>query len=322
VTMKRTTGESVFNVVNIVLLGILALLTVYPFLYTVSISMSNAREAARDGLHLVPGDPAMLGRALENLFRFRFTGFRDGLSAYGQGLSLEAYRMVLVNREIIVGYANTLFRTVVGTILTLLATALAAYPLSRPNMPFRKRLTFFVIFTMLFNGGLVPGYLLIRNLGLINSLWVYVLPTLVTAFNVLIMKSFFQSIPESLAESAMIDGANDFSILFRIYLPLSKPVLATVGLWTAVTHWNSWFDGLLFVTDSSKQVLQIILRRIVIENSTEMVEKGIMNPNVLDFTPDTIKAATVVVTILPILFVYPFAQKYFVKGVMLGSVKE
>jgi putative aldouronate transport system permease protein len=144
----------------------------------------------------------------------------------------------------------------------------------------------------------------------------------VTAFNVLIMKSFFQSIPESLAESAKIDGANEFTILFRIYLPLSAPILATIGLWTAVAHWNSWFDGLLYVTDNGKQVLQVFLQRVVIENSTEMIEKGIVNPDALSFTPETIKAATVIVTILPILFVYPFVQKYFVKGIMMGGVKE
>jgi putative aldouronate transport system permease protein len=174
---------------------------------------------------------------------------------------------------------------------------------------------------MLFSGGLVPGYLLIRNLGLINSLWVYVIPTLVSAFNILILRNFFQSIPDSLAESAMMDGANDFAILFRIYQPLSKPALATIALWTAVSHWNSWFDGLLYVTDNSKQVLQVFLRRIVIENSTEMIEKGIVNPDAMSFTPETIKAATVVVTVLPILAFYPFVQRYFEKGVLLGSLK-
>jgi putative aldouronate transport system permease protein len=161
-----------------------------------------------------------------------------------------------------------------------------------------------------------------KSLHLVNNRLVFVLPGLVSAFNVLIMKSFFQSIPESLAESAKIDGAGEFAILFRIYLPLSTPILATVGLWTAVAHWNSWFDGLLYITDNGKQVLQVLLQRIVIENSTEMIEKGIINPDVLSFTPETIKAATVVVTILPVLLVYPFVQKYFVKGIMLGGVKE
>ena len=170
--MKRTKGERVFNWFNILLLGILAILTVYPFLYTVSLSLSSAQEAARDGLHVIPGNPATLGEALSNLGQLRFADFRSDVLAYGKGVSLEAYRMVLVNREIIVGYGNTLFRTIVGTVLSLLATAMAAYPLSRRNMPFRKRMIFLVMFTMLFSGGVIPSYLLIKNLGLINSLWV------------------------------------------------------------------------------------------------------------------------------------------------------
>jgi putative aldouronate transport system permease protein len=144
---------------------------------------------------------------------------------------------------------------------------------------------------------------------------------LTAAFNIIIVKNFFQSIPQSLAESAQIDGASDYYILFKIYMPLSKPVLATITLWTAVTHWNMWFDALLYINSESKLTLQMFLRRIVIEGSTEMIQKGIVNPDMMSFTPETIKAATVVVTILPILLFYPFIQKYFVKGIMLGGVK-
>jgi len=320
--MKTTLGGRIFDTCNLALLGIFGFLAVYPFLYTFSISLSGSAEAQRQGLHLLPGNPALLAKAAEELLRLDFDAAGRAGRAYADGLSFTAYRMVLNNREILIGYANTVFRTVVGTLLTLLATALGAYPLSRKEMPWRKRLAFFVLFTMLFGGGLVPSYLVVKSLHLVNSRLVYVLPGLVAAFNVLIMKSFFQSIPESLAESAKIDGASEFAILFRIYLPLSTPILATVGLWTAVGHWNSWFDGLLYITDNSKQVLQVFLQRIVIENSTEMIEKGIVNPDVLSFTPETIKAATVIVTILPILFLYPFVQKYFVKGIMIGGVKE
>lgn len=320
--MKSNWGGRIFDVCNLALLGLFGFLAVYPFLYTFSTSLSSAAEAQRQGLHLLPGNPALLAKAAGEVVRLDFEAAGQTGRAYADGISTTAYRMVLANREILLGYANTLFRTVIGTLLTLLATAMAAYPLARKEMPWRKRLTFFVLFTMLFGGGLVPSYLVIKSLHLVNNRLVYVIPGLITAFNVLIMKSFFQSIPESLAESAKIDGANEFSILFRIYLPLSTPILATVGLWTAVSHWNSWFDGLLYVTDNSKQVLQVLLQRIVIENSTEMIEKGIINPDVLSFTPETIKAATVIVTILPILFVYPFVQKYFVKGILIGGVKE
>jgi putative aldouronate transport system permease protein len=320
--MKKIRGENIFDFLNAALLALLAFLAVYPFLYTFSISLSDAAEAQRQGLHLVPGNPALLIESAKALVRLDFQATGQHFQAFGDGLSLTAYRMVLANREILIGYANTIFRTVLGTFLTLLATAMAAYPLSRKEMPWRKRMVFFLLFTMLFNGGLMPTYLVVKGTGLINNRLVYVLPLLVGVFNILIMKNFFQSIPESLAESARIDGANDFSILFRIYLPLSKPILATVGLWTAVFHWNSWFDGLLYVTNNDKQVLQVLLQRIVIENSTEMIAEGIIDPDLLSFTPETIKAATVIITILPILLLYPFVQKYFVKGIMIGGVKE
>ena len=183
-------------------------------------------------------------------------------------------------------------------------------------------LTFLVVFTMLFSGGIVPGYLLVKKLGLINSMGSLILPTLLSAFNIIIIKNFFQSIPDSLSESAGIDGAGEWRILFQIYIPLSKPVLATVALWSAVFHWNAWFDALLYITDDNKQVLQTFLQRIVIESSTQLMELGITDTTVVDFTGETIKAATIIVTILPIICVYPFLQKYFVKGIMLGGVKE
>ena len=241
---------------------------------------------------------------------------------YAKGLSPASYMMVFRNPEILRAYVVTIGRTVLGTLLTLVATAIAAYPLSRSNMPHRRSLTFFILFTMIFSGGMVPMYMVIKSIGLIDNFLVYVIPGMMAAFNIIIMKNFFQSIPESLAESARIDGANEFSILWRIYVPLSKPVLATVALWTAVAHWNMWFDGMLYVYNNKIQILQMLLRRIVIENTTELIEKGLVNPDQMTFTPETIKAATVIVTILPILFVYPFVQKYFVKGIMLGSIKE
>ncbi len=291
--MKQTAGEKLFNGFNIVFLGGLALLCLYPFLYTLSLSFSTAAEANREGFHFFP-----------------------------RAVSLASYQMVLSNPDILRGYVNTITRTLLGTALTLVATCVAAYPLARKNLPHRSAITFFIVFTMIFSGGLVPGYLLIKNLGLINSIWALIIPTLITAFNVIIMKNFFDAIPESLAESARIDGANEWSILFRIYIPLSKPVLATVALWTAVMHWNSWFDAMLYITDDRKQVLQTFLQRIVIESSTQMMELGITNSSVTGFTTETVKAATIILTILPIICIYPFLQKYFVKGVMMGGVKE
>jgi len=290
---KLSRAEKLFQALNFTFLGIVALCALYPFVYTLSISLSTAAEANRAGLHLYP-----------------------------RHLSLVAYRMVFANPNIISGFGNSLVRTVIGTVLTLLMTCLAAYPLARKELPHRSRLIFLVLFTMIFSGGMIPSYLLIRSLGLINTIWALILPLLVSAFNIIVVKNFFQSIPESLVEAARIDGASEWRILFRILIPLSKPVLATVALWTAVAHWNSWFDAMIYITGDNRQVLQTFLQRIVIENSTQLIEKGVVNPNLSQFTPETIKAATVVVTILPIVLVYPFLQKYFVKGIMLGGIKE
>jgi putative aldouronate transport system permease protein len=291
--MRISKGEKIFNVFNMCILGMVALSCIYPFLYVLSISLSSAAEASRAGFHIYPRE-----------------------------MSLTAYKMVLSNPDIIHGFINSVTRTVLGTVLTLMASCLAAYPLARKEMPLRTSWIFFILFTMLFSGGMVPGYLLVKNLGMLNTVWALVLPTMLTAFNIIIIKNFFQSLPESFAEAAHMEGASEFQILTHIYIPLSKPVLATVALWSMVGHWNAWFDAMIYISDNSKQVLQTFLQRIVIESSTQMLEKGVTNASVADFTPETIKAATVIITILPIICVYPFIQKYFTKGIMLGGVKE
>ena len=291
--MKQTRGEKVFTLFNLLFLGVLSFVALYPFIYTLSLSLSTAAEAARDGFHLYPRE-----------------------------VSVTAYRMILNNREILVGYGNTVLRTVVGTALTLIFTCLCAYPLSRKDMPLRRVFMLMIILTMLFDGGLIPNYLLRKNLGLLNNRLVYILPYILAAFNIIVVKNFFQQVPEALAEAARIDGASEFRTLWQIYVPLSKPVLATVALWTAVMHWNMWFDAMVFVTDNNKQVMQTFLQRIVIDSSTEMAERGLINPDVTQFTPETVKAATIIVTILPMLALYPFVQRYFVKGIQLGGVKE
>lgn len=290
---KPTPAERIFDWGNLLILGAIALTTVYPFIYTIILSLSSASAALEPGFKFWPKE-----------------------------ISFTSYQMVFSNPDILTGYRNTIFRTLTGTIGVLFFTSLFAYPLSRKNLVHRRGWMIFILITMVFHGGLVPSYLLIRNIGLMDNMLVYILPGLITGFNVIILKNFFQSIPDSLAESARIDGASEWSILFRIYLPLSKPVLATVGLWTAVAHWNAWFDALLYINSDSKQVLQMFLQRVVIGSNTELIEKNLVNPEVMQFTPETIKAATVIVTVLPILFVYPFLQKYFMKGIMIGSVKE
>lgn len=291
--LKRTWAERVFDSGNLLLLLLLAFAAIYPFIYTFVLSISSASSALEPGFKIWPGE-----------------------------INFSAYEAVLRNPEILTGFRNTLFRTVVGTVCVLLVCSMLAYPLSRPDFVHRKGWTLFVLLTMVFQGGMIPSYLVIRNLGLIDNLLVYILPGLVTGFNVLILKNFFQGVPSSIGESARIDGAGEWRILFRIYLPLSKPVLATVGLWTAVAQWNAWIDALLYINTDSKQVMQMFLQRIVIGNSTEMIERNMVGATIQDFTPETIKAATVIVTVLPILILYPFLQKYFLKGAFLGSVKE
>ena len=291
--MKHTKQENWFNRINIFLLGLLAFTCAYPFFYILTISLSTATEANRNGLHLFPTD-----------------------------ITWTSYKMVLSNPNIITSFSNSILRTLLGTSLSVLATCFAAYPLARKEMPHRSMLTFFILFTMLFSGGLIPSYLLIQKLGLINSIWSLILPCLITPFNVIIVKNFFKAIPESYAESAKIDGAGELTILFRIYIPLSMPVIATVSLWTAVYHWNSWFDALLYITDQNKQMLQVLLQSIVVENNTEMLAMGMKNTSDAQSTSETIKAATIIITILPILLVFPCLQRFFIKGVSLGGIKE
>ncbi len=288
--MKKS--EYAFEIINYIFLAFVGFITVYPLIYTASISLSSMAEAAKNGLHLYPKE-----------------------------ISFVSYQMVFSNSSLYTGYANTILRTVFGTAFSLIITAMTAYPLSKSYLPNLKLFSIIVLFTMIFEGGMIPNYLLIKKLKLIDNRLVYILPCAVSAYNIIIMKSFFKSLPESLSESAKIDGANDFRILWSIILPVSKPVLATVGLWTAVMHWNAWLDGMLYINDNSKQILQIFLQRIVKEGQSTLLERGITDPDVTSFTPETIKSATIIVTILPILIVYPFVQKYFVKGIMLGSVK-
>ena len=290
---QRSRAERAFDWLNVTMLTVVGLLALYPFVYVVLLSFSTAADVARGGLLVLP-----------------------------RNFSLSSYDMILHDPWFLLGFGNSLGRTVLGVAATLLMTSLAAYPLSRSNLPWRRQIVFYILFTMLFSGGLVPKYLMLKNLGLIDNRLVLVLPLMLTAFNIVILKNFFQQIPPSYEEAAKIDGASDFAILFRIFLPLSKPALATIALWTAVIHWNAWFDAMIFITSNEKQVVQIFLQRIVIENSVKDMQFGTPNFNEQLYTPDALKAAVTVVTVLPILAVYPFVQRYFVKGITLGGIKE
>ncbi|MCU6708698.1 carbohydrate ABC transporter permease [Paenibacillus sp. J5C_2022] len=236
-------------------------------------------------------------------------------------MTLANYKKVLTNDFVLSGFVNTLTRTVAGTALSLLATVFTAYPLAKRYFPNRTFWTMFIVFTMFFSGGLIPNYLLVKSLGLMNTTWALILPGLISTFSMIIARNYFMSLPDSLEESAKIDGANELSVLFKIIIPISMPIIATLTLWTAVAHWNAWFDSMIYMTDTKKHVLQVVMRRVVLEGTQDMVDVNTLDDSNATVNPETIKAATVMVTIIPIIMFYPFLQKYFVKGVLVGSLK-
>jgi putative aldouronate transport system permease protein len=267
--------------------------TLYPFLYVIFSSLSDSKQLlSHTGALLMP-----------------------------KGFSFNAYAMVFKNPNIMTGYMNTLIIVVAGTLLNLFMTSLGAYVLSRKGVPWTRPVMLLIIFTMFFSGGLIPSYLLINNwLGLGNSLLALLIPGMISTWNLIILRTSFESIPESLVESAWIDGAHDFTILFRIVIPLSLPVMAVMVLFYGVGHWNAWFNAMIYLRERNLFPLQLILREILIQNSTAYMS-GETSMEDAEAVGESIKYATIIVATLPILAVYPFLQKYFVKGVMIGSIK-
>lgn len=282
-------GDRIFESINALFLLFLCVITLYPFIHITAIAFSSHAESIRTGLHLYPKE-----------------------------VDLTAILKVLGAPEIWQAYSITVWRTLVGTSLSVLVTSMGAYALSKNSLPLRKTLTAFYLFAMYFSGGMIPTFLLMRSLGLLNNRWVMVLPSLVWGFNLIIMRNFFLSLPASLEESAKIDGASDFRVYWRIIMPLSLPVVATVAMWMGVYHWNAYMDNLLYITDKSMYVLQRIIRTLIIDANVAGMES--MNDASI-INPESLKASTILVSTIPILCVYPFAQKYFIKGVMLGAVK-
>lgn len=235
-------------------------------------------------------------------------------------LTLDSYKTVFAKKDVAIAYRNTIGRSVISTLLGVVITYCAAYSLSKQYLIARKFLTLAIVFTMYFSGGLIPGYLNISSLGLMNTFWVLVLPGLVSAYNIIVMRNSFYGIPPAIEESAMIDGANEYTCLFKILLPLSMPVIATVALWICVANWNSWYDAMIYTTNPNLKVLPLLIRNIIIEN--QIFEDAVEAVNAVEVTSGTIRAATIFVAIGPIILIYPFIQKYFVKGVMIGAVKQ
>lgn len=238
--------------------------------------------------------------------------------------SLDAYRYILSSNSFFHSFRATGFITVAGTVLGLIFSASFAYGITKRELPGRKFLILVVLITMLFGAGMIPNYLLIRELGLIDSLWALVLPVLTNAWTIFVMKTFFQSLPDSLEDAAQIDGCNDLTTWWRIIMPLSLPMLAAFSLFFAVAQWNTYFAGVIYIQDTDKWPLQVLLNQLIIQNQTQVVadlSAMVIDPNSAQVPPETIKMAALVLVMLPILVIYPFLQKYFAKGVLLGSVK-
>lgn len=287
---SRKIGGKVFDVFNYALLVLIAFVTLYPFLYVIFASLSDPVQ--------LMGNSAPLWKPL--------------------GFSLAAYKKVFSNSSIYIGYANTIFYVVVGTAVNIIMTCIAAYVLSRKQFMLRRFFTLMFIFTMYFNGGLIPNYLLIKGLHLIDNRLALILPGAISTFNLMIMITGFEGIPKSLEESARIDGAGDWTILFQIIMPLAKPTIMVILLYYAVGHWNAWFNAMIYIRDASKRPLQLFLRDILTRN-----QMGAMTGQTdIEDVGQTIKYATILVSTAPILCIYPFIQKYFVQGVMIGAVKE
>jgi len=244
-----------------------------------------------------------------------------GFALLPKKFTLASYKAVFTGGQIGTNYLNTIFRTVVGTIGGLLVTTLCAFGLAEKNLPGRTGITFFFIFAMYFGGGLIPGYLLIKGLHLIDTIWVLVIPGLASVYNMVMIRNNIQRLDRSLEESAMLDGAGPFTILFKIIVPVCKPILATVALWVMVGHWNSWFDAMLYTNKPNLEVLQLALQRLLQQSSELQKFQIAAGESVNTFTSDSLKAAQIFISIVPILCAYPFVQKYFVKGIMVGSFK-
>lgn len=289
---NRSVGEKLFDVFNYVLLTVITLCTLYPLIYVLFASLSDpTRYMQHSGILWKPLD-----------------------------ITFNAYRLVFDNPMIIQGYLNTFLIVSGGLVLNITLTAFGAYALSRKGLRYRKQLMLFIVFTMFFSGGLIPLYFTVKGLELTNTLWSLIIPQAISAFNLIIMRTAFEAVPDSLEESAKIDGANEFVILFRIMMPLCMPVIAVMLLYYGVSHWNSWFQAMIYLQDRSLYPLQLVLRELLLLNDASSMASGASGGEVA-VIGETLKQATIIVATVPILLVYPFLQKYFVKGALIGAIK-
>lgn len=289
----KSKGYKMFSVFNYLLLTLICISCILPLIHILAVSFSGSAPANSNLVGLLPID--------------------FNTDAYAKTLNNSNF-----HRALLVGVQ----RTVLGTAIGMLLIVLAAYAISKDSHGFRTRTlyTWFFLFTMLFSGGIVPSYMLIRNLDLMNTIWALVLPVAVNVFNMVLMMNFFRAVPRELEEASLIDGAGHFRTLWSIYLPISLPALATISLFTMVFHWNSWFDGLLYMTDYRNYPLSTFLQTVIVQQDFNQINVDVNEMKSL--SQRTVKSAQIFIGTLPILLVYPFLQKYFVKGIILGAVKE
>lgn len=290
--MNKNRSYAIFEIFNYIILGFVVLVTLYPFLYMLATSLSSAKEVLAGNVTFYPIE-----------------------------FSLKAYEHIMSQDTFWLGYKNTIIYTVFGTIISLILSIMCAYPLSKKNLVGSGLFLKLIVFTMFFSGGLIPFYLLIVKLKMVNTIWAIVVPNAISAYNVLVMKTFFQGIPSSLEDAAEIDGLNQIGVLTRIIIPLSKPILATMTLFIAVFLWNDWFMALILLNDNKLYPVTLFLRNIVMGSIMAAKSGETINATAAQSLPQTLQAATIMLVTVPILLVYPFIQKYFVKGVMIGSIK-
>lgn len=290
--LSRSAPARAFDCVNYALLFIISFLMLYPFVYTFSMSISSPIYAVQNAIILLP-----------------------------KGFSTESYKLVFADEEVWQSYYNTLWYTGVGTLVNVVLTTISAYPLSKKRFFLRNKLMVFVAITMFFSGGLIPSFILISQLGLYNTRWAVILPSAISAWNLILARTFFESIPDSLEEAAILDGASQFKILLRVYIPLSMPIIAVLILFYAVGHWNSYFSALLYLPNKDLQPIQLYLRKVLTMANNEIIGNQMAIGYERSLATMQLKYTVVIVTILPIICVYPFLQRYFVKGIMIGAIK-
>ncbi|CAM4116916.1 carbohydrate ABC transporter permease [Lederbergia lenta] len=292
--IKKNKADRIFDTFNYTFMTILILIVLYPLYLIVISSVSNPYAVNSGTVWLIP-----------------------------EGFTMEGYKKLFEFGKVWIGYRNSLFYAVFGTVLNLSLTLTAGYALSRHDLVGRNFFMFIIAFTMFFGGGIIPTYLLVKDLGMVNTIWSQVIPNAVSAFNIIIARTFFQTtIPKGLLEAAQVDGCTTTKFFFKIVLPLSVPIIAVIALFSAVAHWNSYFQALIYLRDESLYPLQIILREILIVNESQGDTMVISPDSELQDVSEIMKYGAIIVTSLPVLILYPFVQKYFVKGVMIGSIKE